>query len=141
MKGIYHKLPYNCYYFTVNNGANLNSFEILKIDKVDNLNRIHYIIENGRFLGDSDIVPFVPEICNVNIIVIDYRNDKFITEYINNKSDCKYVVFDNSGNMHYSTIGVIDDSTDMLQTLFDADDPFIQKILNSKEHKGNIEWN
>ena len=144
--GKYKSLPFNAYYFTANNGANLDRFEEFEDMPPNNLERIKYVIENGRFLSEQDVIPYVPEIMGVNIIIIDYKNQSFIHEYNylqSGESDDKYyVVIDNFENIHFSTIGVkakaSDDST-YVKTLFKSDHPFIQLLLSSK-NASKIDW-
>jgi hypothetical protein len=144
--GKYKSLPFNAYYFTANNGANLDRFEEFEDMPPNNLERIKFVIENGRFLSEQDVIPYVPEIMGVNIIIIDYKNQSFIHEYNylqSGESDDKYyVVIDNFENIHFSTIGVktktADEST-YVKTLFKSDHPFIQLLLSSK-NASKIDW-
>jgi hypothetical protein len=144
--GKYKSLPFNAYYFTANNGANLDRFEEFEDMPPNNLERIKYVIQNGRFLSEQDVIPYVPEIMGVNIIIVDYKNQSFIHEYNylqSGESDDKYyIVIDNFENIHFSTVGVktkaADEST-YVKTLFKSDHPFIQLLLNSK-NGSTIDW-
>jgi hypothetical protein len=144
--GKYKSLSYNAYYFTANNGANLDRFEEFEDMPPNNLERIKYVIQNGRFLSEQDVIPYVPEIMGVNIIIVDYKNQSFIHEYNYLQSgeadDKYYVVIDNYENIHFSTVGVktkaADEST-YVKTLFKSDHPFIVKLLTSK-NASKIDW-
>jgi hypothetical protein len=145
-QGKYNFLPFNAYYFTANNGANLDRFEEFEDMPPNNLERIKYVIENGRFLSEQDVIPYVPEIMGVNIIIVDYKNQSFIHEYNYLQSaeneDKYYIVIDNYENIHFSTVGVktkSDDGSTYVKTLFKSDHPFIQLLLNSK-NGSKIDW-
>jgi hypothetical protein len=144
--GKYNSLPFNAYYFTANNGANLDRFEEFEDMPPNNLERIKYVIQNGRFLSEQDVIPYIPEIMGVNIIIVDYKNQSFIHEYNylqSGESDDKYfVVIDNFENIHFSTVGVKTKNTEgstYVKTLFKSDHPFIQLLLNSK-NGSKIDW-
>jgi hypothetical protein len=145
-EGKYKSLPYNAYYFTANNGANLDRFEEFEDMPPNNLERIKFVIQNGRFLSEQDVIPYFPEIMGVNIIIVDYKNRSFIHEYnylqSGENDDKYYVVIDNFENIHFSTIGVKTKATDestYVKTLFKSDHPFIQLLLNSK-NGSKIDW-
>lgn len=144
--GKYKSLPFNSYYFTANNGANLDRFEEFEDMPPNNLERIKYVIQNGRFLSEQDVIPYFPEIMGVNIIIVDYKNQSFIHEYnylqSRESEDKYYVVIDNYENIHFSTVGVktkSSDGSEYVKTLFKSDHPFITKLLSSK-NASKIDW-
>ncbi len=131
-KGKYFYLPYNCYYFTLNKGANLMRFDESSGADFD---KIAKIINGKRFLSDNDVIPLIPEIFKINIIILNVQERQLINHY-----ECieatKYVLINNSNNAHFEALCL--KGEDSLYTLFDSKDPLILEILSSKEVKGKL---
>jgi len=89
-----------------------------------------------------DIVPFIPSIFELNIIVINFDENQLINEYsYEDTQDDPWVVIAHSGS-HYDSCGLkrkVEES-ELIQTIFTIEDPFIQSILKSKDTKGKIDW-
>jgi hypothetical protein len=141
-KGMYWDVPFNAYFFTANPGM-LDRFAYYPERLIPRLEDMERIVDNPMlFLGDMDIVPFIPSIFELNIIVIDFYKNQLINEYsYKDTQDDPWVVISHSGN-HYDSCGFkkkVEDS-DLIQTVFTIEDPFIQVILKSKENKGKIDW-
>jgi hypothetical protein len=131
-KGKYFYLPYNCYYFTINKGANLMRFED---SNGASFERITEIINGKRFLSDNDVIPMIPELFKINIIIINTSERQIINHYGYEEAK-KYILINNSDNTHFDAICLKNE--DSLYTLFEAEDPFILEILSSKENKGKL---
>jgi len=139
-EGMYSKLPWNCYFFTANSGV-LTRFAYYKEGLIPKLEELNEILANFReFLGDSDIIPFIPGMLNLNVIVIDFYRNQLINEYSSEETkDNPWIVICNSNNAHFDACAIELDE-DTIQTLFSREHPFIQCILRSKENKGKIIW-
>ena len=139
-KGMYSELPYNCYFFTAYHGA-LNRFAYYQMNMIPGLEKLCTMLNNTRvFLGDGDIIPFIPSILSINIIVIDFESNQLISDYCTDGSENNYwIVINNVQNRHFESCGYKHDGK--IYTLFKKESPFIQTILKSKDTKGKINWN
>ena len=158
-KGLYPDLPYNCYFFTANSGV-LSRFAYYPLGMLPGLEQICRILDETRmFLGDTDIIPFIPGMLDVNVIVINFNDNEIINDYITEISsvkgtfedisvkgtfedisdNSKWIVICNSNNSHFDACGYKDKDT-KIYTLFNKDHPFIKTILKSKDTKGKIDW-
>ena len=140
-KGLYHFLPYNCYFFTANSGV-LTRFAYYPEKLIPGLEDLEEILNNTRkFLGDMDIVPYIPGMLDLNIIVINFTENQLVTEYSSEETqNHPWVVIINNNNAHYDACGYTDEDEKLI-TLFNKEDDFIYKILSSKENQGKIDWN
>jgi hypothetical protein len=132
-KGKYHYLAFNCYYFTINNGANLIRFDE---SNGANFEKINHIITGKRFFSDDDIIPMIPELFNINIIILNRRARQLINHYEYSEAN-KYICINNEDNTHFDAL-CLKSEDDTVYTLFDKKDSFIQTILSSKENKGKL---
>jgi len=140
-KGLYHELPYNCYFFTANPGV-LTRFAYYPEKLIPGLQDLESILDNTRrFLGDVDIVPYIPAMLELNILVINFHENQLLTEYSSEETQNEpWIVISNNNNEHYYSCGYRDEEGDIM-TLFNKEDLFIQRILISKESQGKIDWN
>jgi hypothetical protein len=140
-KGLYHELPWNCYFFTANPGV-LTRFAYYPEKLIPGLKDLESILDNTRrFLGDMDIVPYIPAMLELNILVIDFHKNTLINEYSSDETQNEpWVVISNNNNAHYYSCGYRDEEGD-ITTLFKKEDQFIQRILISKQNQGSIDWN
>jgi hypothetical protein len=140
-KGLYHELPWNCYFFTANSGV-LTRFAYYPEKLIPGLQDLESILDNTRkFLGDVDIVPYIPAMLELNILVINFNENQFVNEYSSEETQNEpWIVISNNNNAHYYSCGYRDEE-DEIMTLFKKEDPFIQRILMSKESQGKIDWN
>jgi len=141
-KGMYSDVPYNAYFFTANPGM-LDRFAYYPERLIPRLEDMERIVDNPMmFLGDMDIVPFIPSIFELNIIVINFDQNQLINEYsYDDTQDDPWVVIAHSAN-HYDSCGLkkkVED-LELIQTVFTIEDPFIQTIFKSKDTKGKINW-
>jgi hypothetical protein len=139
-EGMYSELPYNCYFFTANSGV-LSRFEYYPERLIPRLEDIEHILSNTRaFLGDADIIPFVPAMYGINILTIDFRNNILINEYtLEYENDRPWIVIANNNNTHFDACGMYNEDG-RIETIFRKMDPFIQMILDSKKYQGKIFW-
>jgi hypothetical protein len=144
-KGLYSELPWNAYFFTANAGV-LTRFAYYPDRLIPGLEDLERILNNTRsFLGDMDIVPFIPSMIELNILVINFDENQLVNEYLVDSSveeveDESWVVISNNNNSHYYSCGYKDEEGQII-TMFNKSDLFIQRILASKEHQGRIDWN
>ena len=140
-KGLFSELPYNCYFFTANSGV-LSRFAYYPLGMLPGIEQICKILQETRlFLGDTDIIPFIPGMLDLNLIVIDFEKNEIINEYSSEKSDSdKWILITNIDNRHFESCG-FKDKDGKIYTLFQKDHPFIQTVLKAKQHKGKIDWN
>jgi hypothetical protein len=138
-KGLYSELPYNCYFFTAYQGA-LNRFAYYQSNMIPGLEQLCAMLNNNRvFLGDGDIIPFIPSILCINIIVIDFESNQIISDYCTEGSENNcWIVINNINNTHFESCGYKQNKD--ICTLFRKESPFIQTILKSKDTKGKINW-
>lgn len=139
-KGLYHELPWNCYFFTANPGV-LTRFAYYSEKLIPGLQDLESILDNTRkFLGDSDIVPYIPAMLELNILVINFNENTLINEYSSEETQNEpWIVISNNNNAHYYSCGYRDEEGDIM-TLFKKEDLFIQRILHSKQNQGKIDW-
>jgi hypothetical protein len=143
-KGLYSELPWNAYFFTANAGV-LTRFAYYSERLIPGLEDLERILDNTRsFLGDMDIVPFIPSMIELNILVIDFNENQLVNEYLVDSSteetqNESWVVISNNNNAHYYSCGYKDEEGQII-TMFNKSDLFIQRILASKEHQGKIDW-
>jgi len=137
-KGMYNDIPFNAYFFTANPGM-LDRFTYYTERLIPRLEDMERILDDTRlFLGDMDIVPFIPGMFELNIIVINFENNQLINEYSYEETQQDpWIVISNNGN-HYDSCGII--RNELIQTIFTIEDPFISTILKSKESQGKIDW-
>lgn len=139
-KGLFSELPYNCYFFTANSGV-LSRFAYYPLGMLPGIEQICHILQETRlFLGDTDIIPFIPGMLDINIIVINFEKNEIINEYCSeNLENDKWIVITNIDNRHFESCG-FKDKDGKIYTLFQKDHPFIQTILKAKQAKGKIDW-
>ena len=136
-KSEYSELPYNCYFFTANSGC-LYRFANYHENLIPGFNQIVKILSNFRlFLGDEDILPFIPSIFEINILVVNFEENQILQEYVND-SNTPWIVISNTQNVHFEACGL--EINGKYQTLFEPNHNFIQFLLNSKQNKGIIDW-
>ena len=88
-----------------------------------------------------DIVPYIPAMLELNIMVINFNENQLVTEYSSEETQNEpWIVISNNNNAHYYSCGYRDEEGDIM-TLFKKEDIFIQRILNSKDSQGKIDWN
>jgi hypothetical protein len=138
-KGLYSELPYNCYFFTAYHGA-LYRFAYYQSNMIPGIEQLCTMLNNTRvFLGDGDIIPFIPSALLVNIIIIDFESSQLLSDYCTEGSENNYwIVINNVKNRHFESCGYKQD--DVIYTIFKKESPFIQTILKSKDNKGKINW-
>jgi hypothetical protein len=137
---LFSELPYNCYFFTANSGA-LSRFAYYPLGMLPGIEQICQILQETRlFLGDTDIIPFIPGMLDLNLIVIDFEKNEIINEYCSeNLENDKWIIITNIDNRHFESCG-FKDKDGKIYTLFQKDHPFIQTIIKAKQFKGKIDW-
>jgi len=143
-KGKYFELPYNCNLFTLCKASSLMKFEMEynDFDEIVSLGDISNHFKSRRFIGDGDVLSFIPHILGVNLIIISFENSCVISVYDNDLSD-KYIVVNNIRNVHFETVGIklggnIQVEDGLIKTLFGKDDSFIIELLKKSK---NIDFN
>jgi hypothetical protein len=130
-EGLYHDLPFNCRLFTYCNGQNLIRFayEYNKLEEMLYLRGIPDFFRSREFIGDSDVLSYIPDIMQINIIIIDFDDNNVIHIYETDKSE-NYIIINNIRNVHFETIGL--KVNEKVYTIFDKEDDFIQDIIKSR---------
>jgi hypothetical protein len=135
-KGKYFELPYNCNLFTLCKASSLMKFEMEynDFDEIVSLGDISNHFKSRRFIGDGDVLSFIPHILGINLIIISFENSCVISVYDNELSD-KYVVVNNIRNVHFETVGIKGETSDtgLIKTLFDKNDNFIIELLKKSK--------
>lgn len=131
-RGLYNNLPFNCRLFTYSSGANLIkiAYEYNKLEDMLYLRDVPEFFSSNRFIGDADVLSYIPDIMNINIIIVDIDSNTVINVYETKKSE-NYVIVNSIENIHFETIGL--KIKEKKYTLFEREDEFIQDILKSKK--------
>jgi hypothetical protein len=132
-KGKYHYLPFNCKLFTISKAVSIMKFEFEyhNLDNIVKLSDISNHLNSRRFIGDGDAMLYVPYLFHVNLIVIDFDTGFVLATYENEHSQY-YVIINNENNVHFETVGLIDEETNKISTMFEKESPIIQECLNQK---------
>ena len=130
--GLYSHFPYNCKIFTYSRGANLIkfSYEYNNLEDVLFLKNISAFFNSRLFIGDENVLSYIPDIMNINFIIVDLNENTVINIYETRKSSM-YVLINNIRNIHFEPIEV--QFRAKKYTLFEREDDFIQNILTDKK--------
>lgn len=130
--GLYSTLPFNCKIFTYSKGANLIKFayEYSKLEDVLYLRNVSLFFNSRLFIGDENVLSYIPDIMHINLIIVDIEENNVINIYETNKSDM-YVIVHSIRNIHFEPVEVKFKAKKF--TLFERDDEFIQNIISSKK--------
>jgi hypothetical protein len=130
--GLYKDLPFNCRLFTYSSGANLIkiAYEYNELDEMVYLRDIPAFFRSRNFIGDADVLSYIPDIMQINFIIVDFLNNSVINIYETKKAD-NYIIINNIRNIHFETIGL--KNKDKIYTIFDKEDDFIKDIISSKK--------
>jgi len=134
-KGKYHELPFNAKLFTINEATPLVKFdfEYNDLDEIVCLGDVPKHLNSRKFIGEGDVLMYIPYLFNINLVVMDFNNNTLITMYENRKSD-KYLIVNNFENIHFETIGV-KNSDNTIKTIFTDEDEIIRSF---KVKNGNL---
>jgi hypothetical protein len=137
-KGIYSNYNFNSNLFTISEGAPLVKFEYEynELEGIVKLGDIPSHINSRKFIGDADGMIYIPHILNINLIIINFEKCSVIAIYENKNSEY-YVIVNNIDNVHFETVGVIDNNG-YIETLFQKTHPLIQECFK-KEGKLNLQ--
>jgi hypothetical protein len=130
LQGRYDNFPYNCYLFTCCNASNLMKleWEYHQLEGITYLKDIPEYLKSYEFIGESDALPYLPELMGVNLIILNFDNNKIINVYENNNND-KFVLIHNQNNRHFESVGFTIESN--IWTLFEREHPIIKECLES----------
>lgn len=136
-EGKYSYLPYNCYLFTCCKASNLMKleWEYHDLEGITYLKDIPRYLESIEFIGDSDALSYIPELMGVNLIIMNFDNNKIINIYENIDND-KFVLIHNQNNRHFETVGFLYDSN--IWTLFDRQHPIVTECLESIKREDKV---
>jgi hypothetical protein len=131
-KGLYNNLQFNCRLFTYSSGANMIkiSYEYNKLEDMLYLRDVPEFFKSNQFIGDADVLSYIPDIMNINIIIVDIKNNTVINIYETEKSE-NYVIINNIENVHFEPIVLKMENKNY--TLFEREDEFIQDIIKSRK--------
>jgi hypothetical protein len=132
-QGKYSEFPFNSKIFTACKGANLIKldYEYNKMEDVLYLRQVPRYFASRNFIGDADVMSYIPDLLEVNLVFVDIDNNKFISLYETSKSD-RYIIIHNRENLHYETVGLRVEEG--IQTIFSKDDEIIQEILKKEDY-------
>jgi hypothetical protein len=132
-KGRYSELPFNCNLFTLCKARPLMKFEMEYNDFPDvvNLSHIHKHFNSRRFIGDGDVLLYIPEILSINLIIISFQHNCVISSYEQENSN-NYIIVNNIDNIHFETVG-LKDVNGLIKTLFNKEDDIITELLNKNK--------
>ncbi len=130
--GLYQNLPFNCRLFTYSSGANLIkiAYEYNKLEDMLYLRHVSHFFSTNQFIGDADVLSYIPDIMNINIIIVDISSNSVINIYETKKSE-NYVIVNNIDNIHFEPLSVKFNENNY--TLFDREDEFIRSIIKNRK--------
>lgn len=129
-EGLYKEYHYNARIFTFCDFGTLVKIEM----EYNDFNEVLFIrnfpryFASNNFIGDADVLPLVPDIMEINIIVINFTTMELVSSYETKKSN-RYVILNNDDNLHYETIGEETDSG--VNYIFTKESPIIQEFLKN----------
>lgn len=126
--GLYKDYPYNARIFTFCDFGTLVKLEMEynKFDEVLFIRNMSRYFDSSEFIGDADVLPLVPDIMEINIIIIDSVTHEVISTYETKKSQ-RYVILSNRDNIHYETVGNEDEKETTF--IFTRNSPIIQELF------------
>ena len=127
-EGLYKDYPYNARIFTFCDFGTLVKLEMEynKFDEVLFIRNMSRYFDSSEFIGDADVLPLVPDIMEINIIIIDSVTHDVISMYETKKSD-RYVILSNRDNIHYETVGYENENETVF--VFNRNSPIIQELF------------
>jgi len=130
--GLYKDLPFNCRLFTYSSGANLIkiAYEYNKLEDMLYLKDVSQFFNSNDFIGDADVLSYIPDIMNINIIIVDIHNNYVINIYETKKSN-NYVIINNIENIHFEPTAL--KVKDKKYTLFEREDEFVEHIIKNRK--------
>lgn len=130
--GLYSEYAFNCKLFTFCNGGNLMKIEYEYENSGDvlYLKNVSRYFNSNHFIGDADVLPFLPDMLELNIAIVNLDEDEVLNIYETTKND-KYVILHNIDNVHFEAVG-LDIEESSLKTVHRRDDPVIQKLKTRK---------
>ena len=134
-KGLYESFPYNCRLFTYCKGGNIIkiSYEYNNLEDIVFLRDIPKFFRSNQFIGDGDALSLVPDIIQINLIIVDISKKELINIYETDKTD-RYIFINNIDNIHYEAMGILDEENNM-HTVFEKSNEMIGKVLETRSIK------
>lgn len=131
-EGLYENIPYNSRLFTYCKGGNIIkiAYEHNKLDDIVFLRDIPNFFRSNQFIGDGDVLSLIPDIIQINFIIIDIYKKELISIYETNKSD-RYIFINNINNIHYEAVGVLDEENRII-TIHSKSNGMIDQILKTR---------
>jgi hypothetical protein len=131
-EGLYENIPYNARLFTYCKGGNIIkiAYEHNKLDDIVFLRDIPNFFRSNQFIGDGDVLSLIPDIIQINFIIIDTNKKELISIYETDKSD-RYIFINNINNIHYEAVGVLDDENRII-TIHSKTEEMIDQILKTR---------
>jgi hypothetical protein len=131
-EGLYKDIPFNSRIFTYCKGGNIIkiTYEYNKLEDILFLRDIPRFFRSNQFIGDGDVLSLIPDMIQLNLIIIDASQRKLINIYETEKSE-RYIFINNIDNIHYETIGIIDEEN-KLNTIFEKTGEIIDKVLKTR---------
>lgn len=133
--GLYSELPFNCRLFTFCDGGNLIkiTYEYNNLEDIVLLRDVSNFFKSNKFIGDGDVLNLIPDMTEVNLIIVNLNTKSIIHIYETTRTD-RYVILHNVENIHFETVGIVDEENNV-HISFDRSSDVITNILSKRSIK------